>query len=523
MRRSVFALIVLAISLLGDECPFRPIEIDRSLVPQIGRDGEGCATLQSALPAALSFAGTGAVSVADSFPPTLFVFDATTVPPLLGASIVLGPDSDGNGTNELVRPLFTDLFAPLDAFGVPSPSFALATAQLYEEVLFFNPTIGSRISLNVAVPANFAASDNKQLPAPGTTRLQTGLSTQTCLRPPSTVANPAVDSEGTAIGNGCDGTRPSYLASFTSGVTLSTTPVAGTFRAFVSVANATAASAGQIFRPGAVLVYDFDFATATLTPHPLDATAAASALTAIFTRGFDPIDVVAHQTLDPAGNVRRFVLVAVSGAPNSTVPASRLASIEVIDADALRVVATYPLGAVDLSNAGLVVDPAGRVAVAGGAFERSLYAVDLAPLATFTLPAANADPVDLSASVIHGATNPLPIAERFGGATVGCPPVVGGIAFDFAGTRLFATEFCDGTLSTFDFVGTTTVPAFTRDRLINITARFDPILPDTPHGPTRIAVRPVPLTPTSGPDVFAIVSLPNGLLCPLNIDQQAAP
>ena len=95
---------------------------------------------------------------------------------------------------------------------------------------------------------------------------------------------------------------------------------------------------------------------------------------------------------------REFVLVTVSGAlglapddPNTPEreaggQALSNAAIDVIDAAERRIVATIPLGLAAPSFERLAIDPTGRVAMVGSAIGRKLFAVDLAPLDSISLP-----------------------------------------------------------------------------------------------------------------------------------------
>ena len=302
------------------------------------------------------------------------------------------------------------------------------------------PASGALRALTVATPAGFAVGDWPFSPPPGASEARVAVPTRACVRP----APGALDSHGAPITTTCNG-APGWLSNFSSGAAVA----AGAL--FVSMSNlgSNPGRPDTQFLPGSVLVFDLDVAAARVEPTAILATS-----------GFNPTHVTAYR----APNGRAFVLVSVSGAlglrPDDPATPEREAggaalspsAIDVIDAAERRVVATIPLGLAGASFDRLAIDPTGRVAVVGSAIGRRLLAVDLAPLGMLAL-APGAPPLVLDGSsgpdaVIFDATAPLELPARANGAPPAtCPGFVVGADFDAAGTKLFATDFCDGTLA----------------------------------------------------------------------------
>ena len=190
------------------------------------------------------------------------------------------------------------------------------------------------------------------------------------------------------------------------------------------------------------------------------------------------------------------------------------AAIDVIDADTLELVATIPLGLAAPSTAGLTVDPSGRIGVVGSTIRRELLAVDLAPLET--LPDSVASPVVLDTAVIFDADDAFALPKRSPGAPESaCPGFVADVAFD--GSRIFATEACDGTIAVVDVDLSDDPPVpVPADRFVAVELLrvVEPITSDTvgdPHQPGMLAIRPG--GPGSGPEILFLVGEPEGLLC----------
>ena len=459
--------------------------------------------------------------------PTLVPFDVQPVPPRIPATVpILGIplDSDGDGRREGLEVPLTPI---LDGVTAIDADLAFATASDYEEVLFFSPRKGELIEVEVSVDAGFAARDNFFLPPPGTSAPRTGLSTLACVRPPPGT----LDSRGEDIADSvpaalfCDPEIPSFDSSFTSGVALAGDHL------FVSTSNVGAdpGRPNTQYRPGSVLVYDFDRSGDPTVVGPDPDTPV------ILTTGFNPTHVTA---VELAG--REFVLVTVSGAigieeddpdtkviEGAAIPLTD-AAIDVIDAESLELVATVPLGLAALSFDELAIDPSGRMALMGSAAGRVLYGIDLAPLPA--LPSSVAEPLvlDRDEAVLFDADEPFVLpARRNGAPPESCPGQTVGVAFNHAGDGIFATDFCDGTLTV---VGTDVSgdpsTAELRERFLvfetlNVVA---PIRPDTlglPRGPGSVVVRPgVPGVDYTGPDVFVLVGQEEGSLCGLRVESR---
>lgn len=519
-------LATLSAALLGGKCGAGGGGGGEPSVRSVQSPDPRCAALGSQFPPGFDFVpGSPQIAwVADLSPPTLIPFDVDFEPPQApaGAAPFLLPfDSDGDGIQEgsAAQPL-----APiLDGVAGVAPDLALVTASAYEEVIFFAPDAGALRRFDVSVPATSARSDNPLLPDPGSTESRTALSTFACVRPPAG----ALDSRGDPIASSvpvagfCDASVPSYLASFTSGA------VVAAGHLFVSMSNVgdDAGTANTQYLPGAVLVYDIDLAASPPRVSP------NAAVPVIVTTAFNPTHVTAHSV-----GAREFVLVTASGGigiaeddPN-TGPvegggiALSDAAIDVIDAQSLELVASYPLGPAALSFGPLAIDPTGRVAVAGSAASRSLFAVDLAPLAS--LASSLAVPESLAGAVIFDAAAPFAIPALAGGAPLAsCPGFTVGAAFNAAGDLLFAADQCDGTLAriTVDLTGAPPLPVPTaRFALFDLLPVAAPLRPDTlgqPRAPGLVRVRcGRPGVDYTGPDVFVSISEPEGLLCAIRIE-----
>jgi len=285
-----------------------------------------------------------------------------------------------------------------------------------------------------------------------------------------------------------------------------------------------------------VLVFDLDL---TATPPSIGPDPTTPL---IFTSGFNPTHVTSYRT--PGG--RDLVLVTVSGATglvadDPSTPereaggvALTPAAIDVIDAAQRRLIATVPLGLAALSYEELAIDPTGRVAFTGSAIARRLYAVDLAPLdALPTDPSAPVQVLDGSSGPdarIFDAAHPFEVPARPDGAPVAtCPGYIVGTAFSAAGDALYATDFCDGTLTLVgvDVSGSPPAPVpgdsshFQVLRSIPIAAPLDPSSLGLARAPGAVRVRPgIPGVDYHGPDVFFLVGLPEGALCGVRIDSQ---
>ncbi len=489
-----------------------------------------CVALSTvAFPPAFDFVPgpTGRVVALDFAPPTLVPIDVEPVPPEIAADpdvFELPPDSDGDGLEE--GDLIPTIPIP-DGISVVDTDLAFITTSSYEAVLFFDPSAGRLRRFRVSVPTPpFVQGDNILLPAPGSDRSQTGISTAACVRPEPG----ATDSRGASMSvalarvGRCDPTVPSYSPNFTSGVAVA----AGHLFVSMSNLNEDQGTLDTQYLPGSVLVYDLDLSS---DPPQISPNAVVPVLP---TSGFNPTHVTA---IEVAG--REFVLVSISGAiglitddPATSdviergAVARTAAAIDVIDAQTLEQVGTIPLGLAGLATAPLAVDPSGRVAVVGSQVGRTLLAVDLAGLDA--LPSRAIDPVVLDTAVIFDAEKPFRIPPLLGGAPPElCPGFTVGFAFNNAGDRLYATEFCDGSLASVgvDLSGSpTTAQLAQRFELLDLQAVVAPIRTDTlgdARAPGAIRVRPgVPGVDFQGPDVFVLVGEPEGALCGIRIESR---
>jgi len=435
------------------------------------------------------------------------------------ATLVLPDDSDGDGVAEgsgtLPSPVIDDVIVVPPA--LVDAGLGLITASGYEEVIWYRPDRGELASVEISVDASFAPDDFRRLPAPGEAARRTAVSTETCIKPFAPIDSTGVDySLGAPPGAFCDAAVPgSFYARFTSGATLA----AG--RLFVSMSNlgSVANPAAPRFLPGAVLVFDLDLASdpAGVAPSPL--------APFIETEYFNPTHVT---RVEVAG--RELVLVTSSGAigieaddPRTPeVEQGSLAltegAVEVLDAETLAHLGSVPIGLGALTFDRLAVDPSGRVAVLGSALARELYALDLAALGE--------DPPDLAGAAIFDAVAPLTFAALPGGPPLtSCAPLVGGIAWNDAGDRLFVSERCDGSLSEFAFAliedaaGRVDPQSF---RWIASEPLIAPLRADTlgdQRDPGRLRIRSGrPGVDYAGPDALFLSSQPDGQACALRLE-----
>jgi hypothetical protein len=494
-------------------------------VVHVDTPDDRCLALPSQFPPGFDFVpGASGRALAASFTPGIAIpVDVEPVPPRAAAP---GPFADLRSAIAAdacpgfpIDPAFDGVFAL-------RPDLAVVTASGCEALAFVDPASGALRDLTVATPAGVATETWPSLPAPGTSDLRDAASTRRCVVPPPG----AVDSRGAAIpltAASCDPSQPSFFSSFTSGAALA----AGAL--FVSVSNlgANAGRPDTQFLPGAVLVFDLD---AAAVPPRL----APAAESIVFTSGFNPTHVTAYRT--PSG--RELVLATVTGAlglvpddpstPEREAGGSALSpsAVDVIDAASRRLVATIPLGLAGASFDRIAIDPTGRVAVLGSAIARRLFAVDLAPLDALAFPAPGAPPLVLDGTtgpdaVIFDADAPLALPARPNGAPAAtCPGYVVGADFDATGTKLYATDFCDGTLAIVgvDFASAPVPVPADRFRVIDslaIAAPLDASSLGLARAPGAVRVRPGrPGADFRGPDVFFTIGIPEGALCGVRID-----
>jgi hypothetical protein len=517
---ALLLLAATALAQLGGSCGGGSGGGERSLQTIRSPDAR-CAALGSPFPPGFAWipGQSDLVWSADFAPPTLLPFDVESVPPEIPAA--LSPlqipfDSDGDGFDET-------FLAPVpDDLEIPLPRLGLVTASSYEEVIFFDPALAELVSFEVSVPAGFADGDYPFLPDPGTTAPRTAVSSYGCVRPPPGARDSRNELVSAVVppAGWCEPGVPSYYATFTSGAALAGGHL------FVSTSNLgdDQGSADTQYLPGSVLVYDVDLAASPPRIAPDEHTPF------LFTSHFNPTHVTAY-----AAGGREFALVTNSGAigiaeddPGTPeIEARGLAltdaAIDVIDARTLALVATIPLGRAGLYADRLAIDPTGRVAAAGSAVARELLAVDLQPLRG--LPDAPAAPLVLDGSsgpdaVIFDTEAPFHIPARPDGAPAGsCPGFTAGVAWSHAGDRLFAGDYCDGTLGVVrvDLSGSPPVPVpAARFGFIELIALVEPLRADTLGRPRKLGsveTRPgAPGVDFSGPNLFFAVGEP-GLLC----------
>jgi hypothetical protein len=485
------------------------------------RSSPGCQVLSaSPFPAGLDWLpGTAGRAVAATFEPgAVFVLDAAGDAPVFAADVpilAIPDDSDGDGVPEGSGavpefPLVDDVVVVPPA--LVDAGLGLVTASGYEEVILFHPDRGELATLEVGVGIDFAPGDYPRLPPPGASALRTAISTEACVRPVA-----PIDSFGENYAEGfppsvvCDPAVPgSFYGRFTSGAT-----VAGG-RLFVSLSNlGQGANTGRPqFLPGAVLVYDLDLASLPPFAEP------SPEAEMIETEGFNPTQVTRAEV-----GGREFVLVTISGAigigsddpgtpevEQGTVALTD-GAIEVLDPDTLEHLGAIPLGLGAPTFDRLAIHPSGRVAVTGSALARELYVVDLAGLGR--------DPIDLADAVVYDADSALGFPALPGGPSLErCAPLVGGIAWNASGDRLYATERCDGSLTEFAFSLRET-PAGSVDpasfRWLATTELVQPLRPETLgelRDPGRLRVRAGrPGVDYSGPDLLFLGGQPDGQVC----------
>lgn len=445
--------------------------------------------------------------------------------PAGSAPLQLPADSDGDGNVEF--------FKSIDDVVALSSSLALVTVSgNVEGVLFVDPLGVALRDALVSAPVGFDPSSFTAfpgLPAPGTSRTQTGITSSACID----AGVDALDSRSVRLEDGvearfqCDGPG-TFPASFSSAAA-----VVGS-RLFVATSNVgiDPGRENTQFLPGSVVVYDFDASADPIAVSPsLDAPDGRPYL---ITSGFNPTGLTAFTT----SGGRDFLLVVQTGAigiraddPNTDVLESGAiaisdGAIDVVDADALELVATIPLVDANPAFDGLAVDPSGRVALLGDVNARRLYAIDLELLDSIAPAGSGGPPQLLDAAVVFDGRNPLEIPPLPGGAApITCPGQIEGVAFDAAGDRVYALETCDGALAAFD-VDLTGAPSTSelRDRIVfsSLSPATAPVRTDTLgrlRRPSSLRVRPgVPGVDYVGPDVFFTIGEPEGFLCGVRID-----
>lgn len=495
------------------------------------RPDPGCATLGiNPFPPGASLLPDGGSAVALSFdPPAVLPFDVTgDAPRLLPGVPVLGipDDSDGDGVAEggaavPSAPQLDDVFA-LDP-ALAAARLGLVTASGYEEVIVFDPALGELVDVEIEVDAGFDPADYRRLPAPGTAALRSAVSTDACVRPQEPIASDGSDyAQGVPAAFFCD---PGVIGSFRAGFTSGAAVAAG--RLFVSMSN-LGVSDPPIFLPGAVLVYDADWLADP--PRVSPSVERAVIETRFPAAGGDDVVLFNPTHLDrveAAG--RELVLVTLSGAigiqqDDPDTPAIELgalalspAGLQVIDPETLEIVGgTGPVAAGAFGFGGVAVHPSGRVGVVGSVAGKRVHVVDLQPLADLTTPGA------VLPSALPVSTLDVP-ALPGGPSPAICPGSTSGIAFDRAGDRLYVSERCDGSLTTFAVAlpaGGAGIDAshFTPDSSLQLLASLAPQNFGAQRDPGALRVRPgVPGVDYPGPDLLFLSGQPSAQLCSLRV------
>jgi hypothetical protein len=412
----------------------------------------------------------------------------------------------------------------------PYHDLALVTLSGYEAVLFVDPA-GEAVRVELATPPSYPDWKLRLWPEAGQSDpSRTGIPNFPCVVPPAG----ARDSRGELLSRALDPAdwcregQPSFTANFSSGAAVAADHL------FVSVSN-LGEDRGQEntqYLPGAVAVYGFDRSGAR--PRLSPAEIGPEGIPILFTSpgSFNATHVQAYTT--PGG--RELVLVTMSGAigipeddPDTQVlegGALRISngSVEVIDAQTLRLVASIPLRRANPSFRGLAIDPSGRVGLVGDLSARHIYAVDLAPLDSLD-PAAS-EPVVLRQAVIFDGRDPFRVPRLPDSPPIEtCPGWIESIAFNHSGDRAHALEFCDGSLVSVEveFQAGDPVPlASSSFRPGPVEALTAPLRTDTlglTRQPSAIQVRAgEPGVDFSGPDVFFLVGEPEGLLCGIRVE-----
>jgi len=482
-----------------------------------------CTPVAGSLPSGLSgIPGVGdRMALVQLQPPALVLFDLDGERPRVLGSAGVPADSDGDGYEDSDRSRqlgffpFTPLMGSVEAV---APDLALISASNYEQVLFADPSLPALRVAQVENPLDapgFEAPDYPFLPQDGLPAPRTAISTRTCIYPAATT-----DSGGTAIAKDarCDPSEPrSFFTTLTAGKTVA----AG--RLFVATSNLRSSGLAT-FYPGTVLVYALEAPAGALRVQPDEETPV------LFTSDFNPTGVARH--VNAAG--RELVLVTNTGAIGAGTGSGNLrtqASVDVIDAASLRLVANVPLGVAGPSFDRLAIDPSGRIGLLGASSRRELYAIDLGALDDERLFEGDGAPVLLDGLTpgfpdarIFDAGHPLVLPDRADGAPPAQCEGFTHAAVDAAGREIFATDFCDGTLARVrvDLSGPPPVPVpADRFQAFRFDAHFAPLTGPSlglVRGPSLVRVRSgMPGVDYGGPDVFVLLGLPDAQLCGVRV------
>ncbi len=459
-------------------------------------------------------------------PPALLTFALDRVPPqrvATGPLHFLSADSDGDGVDDAAffRGLGLCPFFNPNCSTYPVPGavravrddLVLLTTSAYEGVVLLSPFGGAPFEVTLENPLaqdDHDPDDHPFLPPGGSSALRTGVATQVCIHPDG--AAPAFDSLGRAIAAEpyCDATRPGYLSGYTSAAS-----VTGD-RLFVATSNLRAPSVAR-FEPGTVLVFDFvpDGASYRVSP--------ATTHGVLFTTAFNPTGLTPYRTRGG----RELMLVSLTGAIDAGGRVLGEGGIDVIDVASLRVVAHVPLGLAGPGFGPIALEPSGRIGLLGAEGARQIYAIDLRGLDDPALYAGSGGPVWLDGSApgfpdarIHWADAPLVLPARADGPDPAvCPPRTN-VALNSAGDLALVTDWCDGSLVTFDVdtnVADTdpiTPAAFTLIGRANLLAPKTPGQIGRLSTPSMIRARPgAGPFPVDEPDAYFIANEPDAHIC----------
>ena len=491
-----------------------------SLRVDASRVDAACEPVPGTFPSGLGFLPGSADQVAavELQPPALTIFDLGGPAPVQRSRVPLPSlDMDADGERDALVGMdlldhccrLPPILGTLDTDGDDT---LLVSTSGYEQVLTADAASGTLLLVQVETPASARAGDHPLLPPPGGAALRTAVSTFACAYPPV-----PFDSAGAALGPHprCDPGRPGFLTSFTAGKA-----VAGG-HLFVATSN-LARSDPPIFRPGTVLVFEWDDTGATPVARPSPTTRM------LFTSGFNPTGVARHVT--PAG--RELVLVTATGAIGAATGPENIrteAFLDVIDVASLRVVASIPLGFAGPSFEPVALHPGGGLALLGSSSQRQLFAVDLRPLDDPDLYLPRPGPVLLDGLTpgfpnarIAGADDPIVLPDRLDGPPAFLCAGLTEARFDHSGSTAWAIDECDGTLTrmTIDLSGNPPIP-LPRAR-IQVLEQSEPFAPTDAVGLTRspgnLRVRPGrPGLDYTGPEMVLTSGEPAGV-CALAVE-----
>ena len=467
-----------------------------------------------------------ATAVSMRFSPAgLLRFALSQSPPLpdnAGPVPALPEDSDGDGLSDTLAFREAGLCPETRPNCVTSPvvgsaravypSTTLVTSSGYEQVLFYNSQSAQLQPFILQTPALNAEddpADRPLFPPPGFESSRTGLSTMVCVYPEK-----LTDSNDQAIEPSvhCDPNRVGFLTRFTAAVEASGDSL------FVATSNLYSPGLSA-FHPGTVLVHRVEFDPSgrpeRVWPDPDQPV--------LWTTGFNPTSLTPHRT----ASGRPLMLVTQTGPLDAGGQILGDSAIDVIDVVERRVVATIPLGQAGASSQGLTVGPVGPIAVLGAESARHLYAVDLSILDQPEIYEPREDLIVLDGSTpgfpdarIFWGESPLPLPPRPDGPPDGLCTTRINATLNARGDRIYATDWCDGTLSVLRIDWRLPLETPLSPSRFNLIRRLDWFAPKWPANfglaaaPSLPKVRPGrPGVDFEGPDLFFLINEPEGQLC----------